>query len=68
MTVVLILSGLSAGALAADTLVDGFVRPPDSAKPWVYWCFMGGNLTREGMTADLETGKQPASVAGFFWR
>jgi hypothetical protein len=27
----------------------GFVQPPASAKPWVYWYFMDGNLTREGM-------------------
>lgn len=31
-----------------------FLNPPDTARPWVYWYFMDGNLTREGMTADLE--------------
>lgn len=34
-----------------------FVSPPDSARPGVYWYFMDGNLTREGMTADLESMK-----------
>jgi hypothetical protein len=37
-----------------DELAAGFARPPDSARPWVYWMWMDGNLTREGITADLE--------------
>ena len=32
----------------------GFVHPPDSARPWVYWFWMDGNVTRAGITADLE--------------
>ena len=35
-------------------LSDGFLSPPDSARPWVYWFWINGNLTREGITADLE--------------
>lgn len=35
-------------------LAEGFARPPDEARPWVYWMWMDGNLTREGITADLE--------------
>lgn len=31
-----------------------FVHPPDSARPWVYWFWMDGNVTRAGITADLE--------------
>lgn len=38
----------------SDTLADGFTSPPDAARPWVYWMWMDGNLTREGITADLE--------------
>jgi len=38
----------------ADDLAAGFAAPPDSARPWVYWMWMDGNLTREGITADLE--------------
>jgi hypothetical protein len=37
-----------------DALAEGFARPPDEARPWVYWMWMDGNLTREGITADLE--------------
>jgi hypothetical protein len=42
------------GRGAADGLAAGFARPPDEARPWVYWMWMDGNLTREGITADLE--------------
>ena len=38
----------------ADRLAAEFLRPPDAARPGVYWYFMDGNQTREGMTADLE--------------
>lgn len=41
-----------------DNIKDGFLNPPDSAKPGVYWYFMDGNLSREGMTADLESMKK----------
>lgn len=40
-----------------DILKEGFINPPDSAKPGVYWYFMDGNLSREGMTKDLESMK-----------
>ncbi len=38
----------------ADDLAKGFLHPPDSARPWVYWFWLNGNITREGITADLE--------------
>jgi hypothetical protein len=40
-----------------------FEKPPESARPWVYWYFMDGNLSREGMTADLEAMKA-AGIGG----
>jgi hypothetical protein len=48
---------------ATDDLARDFKNPPDAARPWVYWFFMDGNLTREGMTADLEAMKQ-AGIGG----
>jgi hypothetical protein len=42
------------GSKPSDLLAAGFANPPDSARPWVYWMWMDGNLTREGITADLE--------------
>ncbi len=44
-----------AGPLRA--LHAGFVNPPDSARPGVYWYFMDGNLSKEAMTKDLESMK-----------
>ena len=41
-----------------QTLEKGFRHPPDSARPGVYWYFMDGNLTRQSMTADLESMKK----------
>lgn len=35
-------------------LGKGFQAPPPSARPWVYWFAQYGNLTKEGITADLE--------------
>src|SRR5690606_15226205 len=31
-----------------------FLQPPDDARPWAYWFWINGNITREGITADLE--------------
>ena len=41
-----------------DIVKEGFLNPPDSARPGVYWYFMDGNLDRDAMTADLESMKQ----------
>lgn len=43
-----------AGKPLAGELKDSFVSPPASARPWVYWFWMNGNITKEGITADLE--------------
>jgi len=45
-------------AFAADALDAGFQSPPDSAKPQTWWHWMNGNVTKEGITADLEAMKQ----------
>ncbi|HVP12969.1 MAG TPA: glycosyl hydrolase [Phycisphaerae bacterium] len=39
-------------------LAKGFQTPPDSAKPHTWWHWMNGNITREGITADLEAMKR----------
>ncbi len=35
-------------------LESGFQDPPESAKPRVWWHWMNGNITKEGIRADLE--------------
>ncbi len=42
------------GVRGEDSLEARFRAPPDAARPWVYWFWMAGNITREGITADLE--------------
>jgi (4-O-methyl)-D-glucuronate---lignin esterase len=46
-------------ALAApnstDPLAAGFQSPPPSARPHTWWHWMNGNVTKEGITADLES-------------
>ena len=41
-------------AATSAELETGFRSPPPSARPWVYWFWLDGNITREGITADLE--------------
>ena len=47
----------------ARNLADDFRNPPSSARPWVYWFFMDGNLSRDGITADLEA-MRDAGIGG----
>ncbi|MGZ5496547.1 MAG: glycosyl hydrolase, partial [Candidatus Aminicenantales bacterium] len=72
-TTLFVLAGAVAAALATwtvfaqtsdDALVRGFQNPPDSAKPRVWWHWMSGNITKEGIKADLEWMKR-AGIAGF---
>lgn len=46
-------------AMAADNhLEKGFRNPPASAKAQTWWHWINGNVTREGITADLEAMKE----------
>ena len=38
----------------AGTLAKSFSSPPGSARPWVLWFWINGNVSREAITADLE--------------
>ena len=51
---VLALPVLAAAAAAADDLQKEFAAPPDSARPWVYCFWLEGNVTPQGITANLE--------------
>ena len=41
-----------------DNLKENFLSPPPSARPWVYWTWLSGNINKEGITADLEAMKR----------
>ncbi len=50
-----LLSAAVAGAQEVpDPLRSGFEHPPNSAQPRVWWHWMNGNITKEGIQLDLE--------------
>src|SRR6266702_2190082 len=49
---------------ALDPLKSGFENPPDRAKPLVWWQWMNGNITKEGIKLDLEWMRR-AGLGGF---
>jgi hypothetical protein len=44
----------STRAAPADGLVAGFTTPPASARPRVWWHWMNGNITKDGIGKDLD--------------
>lgn len=40
-------------AASADAFRDGFVDPPNAARPRVWWHWMNGNVTKDGIAKDL---------------
>jgi hypothetical protein len=66
---VLLLPGLALSATAVeadktDSLAAGFAQPPNSATPRVWWHWMNGNITKEGIKLDLEWMKR-IGIGGF---
>jgi hypothetical protein len=49
---------------AADTLAREFLQPPRSAAPRVWWHWMNGNITKEGVQLDLAWMKR-IGIGGF---
>jgi hypothetical protein len=51
--------GISAVVAFAETSIEqSFRSPPVEARPWVYWWWLNSNVTREGITRDLEEMKR----------
>lgn len=45
--------------IAQQTDIEAvFKNPPQSAKPWVFWYWLHGAVSKEGITADLEAMKE----------
>lgn len=40
--------------LTAGTLECDFLNPPDRTKPWCYWYWLNSDITKDGITKDLE--------------
>ena len=49
---------------STDPLKQGFQNPPKSARPRVWWHWMNGNITQEGIKLDLEW-MHRVGIAGF---
>jgi len=56
--------GLQITRGADDPLEAGFRNPPNEAKPRVWWHWMNGNITKEGIKLDLEW-MQRVGIGGF---
>ncbi len=54
---------LTLTALAQD-LRSGFLNPPQEARPRVWWHWMNGNITRDGIRKDIEW-MHRAGIGGF---
>ena len=50
----LVLVQSRAGEPDRPSLESGFVRPPEDTKPYCYWYWISDNISREGITRDLE--------------
>lgn len=48
------LACLSAPAWAGDPVAAGFDNPPSSARPRVWWHWLNGNITKEGIDKDID--------------
>lgn len=62
LMIILLLSGIILPVQSQNRvpvlLEAGFQNPPESAKVWTWWHWMNGNISREGITADLEAMKR----------
>ena len=66
LLMLLALCALANTGRPADDLARNFVAPPPSARPWVFWFWVNGNISKEGITADLEA-MQRVGIGGVLW-
>ncbi len=51
---ILPLLALATPLLAQDSLDLLFSNPPEESKPWCYWYWLNNNISKDGVTKDLE--------------
>ena len=55
LILLMITAACTSGLQTSDPdLSKAFLSPARDAKPWVYWYWMNSNVTKEGITADIE--------------
>lgn len=52
--------------LHAQDLDQRFREPLEETKPWCYWYWLGGDITKEGVTRDLESMKRVGIRKAFY--
>jgi len=55
---------LASLAFAGQTLEEGFLNPPQSARPFTWWHWMAGNVSKQGIEKDLAAMNQ-FGIGGF---
>jgi len=69
LSIALLVCGLNAASQPLKStgraLEAGFLNPPESAKVWSWWHWMNGNVSKEGITADLEAMKR-VGIGGLY--
>jgi hypothetical protein len=61
----LLLAGLLACAVHGGLLESDFARPPEATRPRCYWYWMDGQITKDGITRDLEAMKRVGIGEGY---
>ncbi len=61
----LLLVSLLVCAVHADPLETAFTCPPETTRPRCYWYWMDGQITKEGITRDLEAMKRVGIGEGY---
>lgn len=61
--IALLLSAALSWPVRADPLAAGFLHPPESARPRVWWHWMNGNVSRDGIARDIAWMKR-AGIGG----
>ena len=52
------------GQQKSDSLKEGFVNPPSHVRPQIWWHWMNGNITKDGIRKDIEWFKR-IGLGGF---
>ena len=55
---------LAQGVRAQGTVYEGFRNPPQEARPRVWWHWMDGNVSMDGILKDIEW-MERAGIGGF---
>ncbi|MBR3097224.1 MAG: hypothetical protein IKH17_04990, partial [Bacteroidales bacterium] len=55
---------LAQGVRAQSTVYEGFREPPQEARPRVWWHWMDGNVSMDGILKDIEW-MERAGIGGF---